>query len=176
MTVLTTAFVGYLYCTLNICTVRPRNQVYGLRFVVFCRGLMMLEFTFKVISLTQGPQCLSWWRHQMETFSALLALCVGNSPDTVEFPTQRPVTRFDVSFDLRLNKRLSKQSWGWRFETPSRPLWRHWNKNWHWYINSITVEHKKTAYMNNAVYWRLDCVQCHIISNVKFGHMEVKFY
>ena len=30
-------------------------------------------------------------------------------------------------FDLRLNKRLSKQSWGWRFETPSRPFWRHCN-------------------------------------------------
>ena len=26
-----------------------------------------------------------------------------------------------------LNKRLSKQSWGWWFETPSRPLWRHCN-------------------------------------------------
>ena len=45
-----------------------------------------------------------------------------------EFPTQRPVTRsFDVFFDLRLNKRLSKQSWGWWFETLSRPLWRHCN-------------------------------------------------
>ena len=45
-----------------------------------------------------------------------------------EFPTQRPVTRsFDVFFDLRLNKRLSKQSWDWWFETLSRPLWRHCN-------------------------------------------------
>ena len=44
----------------------------------------------------------SWWCHQMEAFSALLA-----GPG--EFPTQRPVTRsFDVFFDLRLNKRLSK--------------------------------------------------------------------
>ena len=40
----------------------------------------------------------------METFSALLALCAGNSPVTGEFPAQRPVTRsFDVSFDLRLD-------------------------------------------------------------------------
>ena len=61
------------------------------------------------------------WRHQMETFLALLALCAGNSPTTGEFPTQRP-----VSFDLYLNKRLSKQSWGWLIETPSRSLWRHW--------------------------------------------------
>ena len=43
-----------------------------------------------------------------------------------EFPTQRPVTQsFDVFFDLRLNKRLSKQPWGWWFETPSWSLWRH---------------------------------------------------
>ena len=40
------------------------------------------------------------WRHQMETFSALLALCAGKSPVTSEFPAQRPVMRsFDVFFD-----------------------------------------------------------------------------
>ena len=40
----------------------------------------------------------SWWCYQMETFSALLALCAGNSPVTGEFPPQRPVTwSFDVS-------------------------------------------------------------------------------
>ena len=68
----------------------------------------------------------SWWRHQMETFSALLAIGAGNSPVPGEFPAQRPVTRsFDVFFDLRLNKRLCKQSRGWWFETPSCPLWCH---------------------------------------------------
>ena len=52
------------------------------------------------------------WRHQMETHSALLALGVGNSPVTGEFPSPGPVTQsFDVFFDLRLNKRLSKSSW-----------------------------------------------------------------
>ena len=45
-----------------------------------------------------------------------------------EFPTQRPLTRsFDAFFDLRLNKRLSKQWWSWWFETLSHPLWRHRN-------------------------------------------------
>ena len=45
----------------------------------------------------------------METFSALLGICVENSPVPGEFPAQRPVTRsFDVFFDLRLNKWLSK--------------------------------------------------------------------
>ena len=32
-------------------------------------------------------------------------------------------------FDLRLNKRLNKQSWGWWFETLSRPFWRHRNES-----------------------------------------------
>ena len=45
-----------------------------------------------------------------------------------EFPTQRPVTRsFDVLFNLRLNKRLRKQPWGWWFETLLWSLWRHCN-------------------------------------------------
>ena len=43
-------------------------------------------------------------------------------------PAQRPVTQsFDIFFDLRLNKQLSKQSWGWWFETLSCPLWRQCN-------------------------------------------------
>ena len=52
----------------------------------------------------------------------------GNSPVTGESPSQRPVTRsLDVIFDLRLNKRLSKQSCGWWFETSSHSIWRHCN-------------------------------------------------
>ena len=38
---------------------------------------------------------------------------------------------FDVFFDLRLNKRLSKQPWGWWFETPAWSLWRHRNDTNH---------------------------------------------
>ena len=45
-------------------------------------------------------------------------------------PLTKPVTRsFDVSFDLCLNKRLSKQSWGWWFEAPMCSIWRHWNES-----------------------------------------------
>ena len=56
----------------------------------------------------------------METFSELMALCVGNSPVTDEFPLQRPVTwSFDALFDLCLNKRSCKQSRRRWFETPS---------------------------------------------------------
>ena len=69
-----------------------------------------------------------WWRHQMETFSALLVICAG---------IHRSVTRsFNIFFDLHLNKRLSKQWWGWWFETTSRPLWCHSN-------DSMTLTHPK---------------------------------
>ena len=69
-----------------------------------------------VVNQTAGDSFLvnsdhTWRRHQMETSSALLVICAGNSPVTAEFPAQRPVTRsFDVFFDLRLNKRLSNIS------------------------------------------------------------------
>ena len=99
----------------------------------------------------------SWWRHQMETFSALLALCVGNSPVSGEFPAQRPVTRsFDVFFDLCLNKRLGKQSWGWWFETPSRLLSTRgsllFGRRFGFHKISSTIIHKISSTIINITY------------------------
>ena len=89
----------------------------------------------------------TWWRHQMETFSALLAICAGNPPVPGEFPAQRLVTRsFDVFFDLRLNKRLSKQSWGWWFATPPCPLWRHSNECENYQFDN-TATHSKSQWL-----------------------------
>ena len=102
----------------------------NLSLYVFPITLQSFDISFVVIlhRLLNKEWILSWWRHQMETFFALLAICAGNSPVPGELPTQTPVTRsFDVFFDLRLNRRLSKQWWGWWFETLSRPLWRHRN-------------------------------------------------
>ena len=63
----------------------------------------------------------SWWRHQI--FRVTGPLCG-------QFPTKRPVTRsFDVFFDLRLIKRLSKPR-DWWFDMLSRPLWRHCHGYW----------------------------------------------
>ena len=112
----------------------------------------------------RGTIKMSWWRHQMGTFSALLAPWAGNSPVTGEFRhkgqwhgalvfslvcawtngwinnrdaggLRRQCAHYDVTvmpwlqmtFYLRMNKPMSKQSWGWWFETPSRSLWRHCN-------------------------------------------------
>ena len=71
-----------------------------------------------------GSMMTSWHG----TIPALLDICAGNSHVPGEFPSQRPVTQiFDVFFDLHLNKRLSKKSRRWWFETPSRQLRRHCN-------------------------------------------------
>ena len=87
--------------------------------IIYCAGYAITS---------QAKVDWPWWRHQMEIFFALLVLCAVNSPVAGEFPAQRPVTRSsDVSFHLRLNKRSSKQSWGWSFETPSQSLLRHCN-------------------------------------------------
>ena len=95
---------------------------------VCVQNFMMTSWHGNAFHIT-GPRIDdACWRHQMETFSALLAICEGNSPVSGEFPAQRPVTlSFHVFFYLRLNKRVSKQWWGWWFETLSRPLWRHCN-------------------------------------------------
>ena len=103
----------------------------------------------------------------METFSALLSICAGNSPVIGEFPAQRPVTLgFDVFFDLRLNNRSNKQSWSWWFETQSRPLWCHCNVpalKWQCWAWPMTMhEYSKSWFMRSLklsklffVLWRL---------------------
>ena len=73
-----------------------------------CTGFMMTSSNGNIFRVT-GPLCGEF-------------TCPG------EIPAQRPVTRSsDVFFDLRQNKRLSKQLWGRWFETLSRPLWHHRN-------------------------------------------------
>ena len=96
----------------------------------------------------------AWWRHQMETFSALLAFCAENSPVTGEFPAQMPVRRsFDVFFDLRPNKRLGKQSRGWWFEAKSHPLWRHCNKR--------NMLRRRSWGLSHVSIILVCCLQCH---------------
>ena len=79
------------------------QETWGLQF-----GHMMTSSNGNIFRVT-GPLC-------------------GEFTGPGEFPTQRTVTRsFVVFFDLRLNKRLSKQPSGWWFETLSWSLWRQCN-------------------------------------------------
>ena len=109
----------------------------------------------------------TWWRRHMETFSALLAICAGNSPLTVEFPAQRPVTRsFDIFFDLRLNKRSSKQWWRWWFETPSRPLWRQCDDFKIWKCDT-------GGYVDLQYCMPQDCACCHQLLQTKLKYFSL---
>ena len=77
-------------------------------------------------------------------------LC-GNSPLPGEYPAQRPVTQsYDVFFDLRPNKRLSKQWRGWWFETPSSPLWRHCNETT--FVMSCSTGWFEPQYITRGMY------------------------
>ena len=77
----------------------------------YANVIKLFDTTGRLMLIGVAGDRIPLWRHQMETFSALLALCAGNSPVAGEFPAQRPVMRgFDVFFHLRLNEQLSKQS------------------------------------------------------------------
>ena len=95
--------------------------------LIFNMGIAIPGKTVFLIETAPWPQCVS------EKSTLLDAVMTSSSRNisrvTGEIPAQRPVVKlsFGVFFDLRLNKWLSKQSWGWWFETRSRPLLRHWN-------------------------------------------------
>ena len=104
-------FVSFKPCpSLNveeiINSTKTRFVQYNTNIMHMVRALISsVEFIYQLFY--QIP-CVRW-RHQMETFSALLALCTGNSPVTGEFPSQRPVMRsFEVFFNLHLDRCLSK--------------------------------------------------------------------
>ena len=122
-------------------------------------------------------QC-TWWRHQMETFSAVLALCAGNSPLTGEFPSQRPVTRsFGVFFDL--NKRLSKPNAG----DLRRNQAHHDVTVMGCFISNVILRHKRTTWQmvplhthpncNTSIATKfilVVCDMCKICSDLVTGH------
>ena len=68
---------------------KPHFSVIKIHFYkVVCVFIMVkapTEGTVYCVSLSD-VLVVSWWRHQMETFSALLALCAGNSPVPVNSP------------------------------------------------------------------------------------------
>ena len=83
---------------------RDFTRFCGMTFVRLMNKVVWIQLKIHHIEID------TWWRHQMETYSASLALCAGNSPAPDEFPAKRPVTQsFDVFFDLRPNRRLSKR-------------------------------------------------------------------
>ena len=126
----------------------------------WCNNHYLLCSVFVQVLEIQVGYHKSWRRHQMETFSTLLALCARNSQVTGEFSSQKPVTRsFDVVFDPRLNKRLSKQSRRRWFETPLRSLLRHCNVD---FLSTTIIIHDRLQFVAFLSIW--DAI---ILSNIK---------
>ena len=83
---------------------------------------------YKKLTEACNPKWVSKFVVEYRVLYSMLGFRCHYSPVTGRFPSQRPAKwSFDVFFDLRLNKRLSKQSKRWWFETSSRSLWRHGN-------------------------------------------------
>ena len=114
----------------------------------------------------------------METFSALLAIWAGNSPVPSEFPAQRPVMQsFDVFFDLCLNRRLCKQSWGWWLEMPSHSLLCQCNEICSCYaLHVFIVWYKKWSPCTSVFDQFISCHWCaeNFITNMHFWIMILK--
>ena len=94
-----------------------------------------------------------------------------------EFTGHRWITRTKASdaefwcfFDLRLNKRLSKQSWGWWFETLSRPLWRHCNalrQAWGISVNLTDMKPNQNIASHISCLYLLELTLCFTLSNTQ---------
>ena len=130
----------FLQCP--FCTLSRMNRTFLYQWMG--TGVWILVCLTSWVILKTSGNFQSWnlwwsrWRHQMETCSASLTLCKGNSPVTDEFPSQRPVTwSFGILFDLHQDKRLGKPSRRRWFETRLRSLWCHCNADIIWNINSL---------------------------------------
>ena len=105
------------------------DNVSGLHNVMF--GKRSVEYSAKDPAVNDYRN----WPQGMMSSSNGTIFCVigplcGEIPGPGEFHAQRAATRsFHVFFDLRLNKRLSKQPWGWWFQTPPWSLWCKCNGN-----------------------------------------------
>ena len=122
-----------------------------------------------VFILRRGPGSVSksgcqdfdwfWMMRKFVSYSIFLNMMTSSDENIFrvnghlcgEFTGQR--RSFDVFFHLRLNIRLSKQSWGWWFETPPRPLWRHCNGSICWSRTSwlFTVNSILSCYAYNSL-------------------------
>ena len=156
------------------------HMVIEFAYNLFCRNQRVLNFAqSKVVSLLCSVQNFKMiWQRKWVLWANGISLdstmtsSNGNifrvtGPLCGEFtghrwiPLTRPVTRsFDVFFDLRLNERLSKQSWGWWFETPSRPLWRHRNASVRWVSMGYPILQRRPFRFSVGNLFELYCRVC----------------
>ena len=109
--------------------------------------VMYISFLYHVIAVWWYYPSM-FWLHSM-SIDIQDKIRMTSSNGNIFRVTGHLCGEFDVFVDLRLNKRLSKQSWGWWFETLSRPLWRHCNVStaqcqpYVWYDMNVVINYIK---------------------------------
>ena len=111
-----TLYVRYRFCDLFIDNISTMTCYFSVSCRYDVSGLYGRRWWF-------AP----WWRHQMENFPRHWPFVRGIHRSPVNSTHKSQWRGALMFFYLRLNKRLSKQSWGWWFKTPSSSLWRHCN-------------------------------------------------
>ena len=97
---------------------------------VFCVQHKNCSTVFGVYTdLNVVTDLVPWWRHQMEAFSALLAICaeIHRSPVNSTHKCQWHRGLMISLISVWINGWVNNRDRGWGFETPSRSLWRHYN-------------------------------------------------
>ena len=120
-----------LECIKATCAILHYNNYIGsaLEVLQFCAkpsilsNYIMMSWHRNAFSIAGPHDDVIKWKHfpRYWTFGRGIHWSPRDSPHKSQW------RELYVFFDLRPNKRLSKQFWGWWFETPSRPLWCHCN-------------------------------------------------
>ena len=146
-------FRGVIVCRTNQLISLVKKQAIILRIITWKRKFGWKQNNFSIdITFLKETMTTSWQgnvfrlnalpKYMMTSSNGNIFRVTGHLSGPGEFSTQRPVTRsFDVYFDLRPNKWMSKQSWGWWFETLSCSLWRHRNAG----ESTLHFTHKRIA-------------------------------
>ena len=98
------------------------DSVYGLEYVRPCQAVLFTmanNSSRQIAAMTtssNGNILLLYWQF-VRGIHRWIIRTGASFAESLKFPL----------IYLRLNKWLGKQSWGWWFETPLRPLWRHRN-------------------------------------------------
>ena len=115
-------------------------------------------FSYLVLKSVYSHDDVIKWKH----FPRYWPFVRGIHRSPVNSPHKGQETRsFDVFFDLRLNERLSKQSWGWWFEMLSRPLWRYCNAisncplPWYDHVTIVATQDWLLSYCDDRGLWCL---------------------
>ena len=138
-----------IQCLRRYCYVQ-KNTLFPPRYIDGLYHILSPVCVYSSISAV-GLHCYMMTSSNGYIFRVTGHLC-GEFTGPGELPAQRPVTRsFDVFFDLRPNKWLSKQWWSWWFETPSSSLWRH--------CNDVRItDSQLSALMIHRCIWEGPCV------------------